>query len=127
MSELPSSVKRFIDLHLESLAQLEALLLLYGSPQQAWSATELAKTMYVPTESASALLADLARRKLASPVAEVDTRYRFQPADSEAAEAIADLAAIYQERRVAVITQIYSKPLSKVQTFADAFRFGKEK
>jgi hypothetical protein len=36
------------------------------------------------------------------------------------------LAALYQERRVAVITQIYSKPVKKVQTFADAFRFRRE-
>jgi hypothetical protein len=39
---------------------------------------------------------------------------------------IDQLADLYQQRRVAVITQIYSRPVKNVQTFADAFRLRKE-
>ena len=127
MSELPVPVKHFIDVNLESLAQLEALLLLHKTPQQAWTPVELGKALYIPSESAAALLADLTRRGLATPAGLNDAGYRFQSTDAETAQAISDLAALYQERRVAIISQIYSKPLSKVQTFADAFRFTKEK
>jgi hypothetical protein len=39
---------------------------------------------------------------------------------------LGELARHYQERRVAVITEIYSNPVKKVQTFADAFRLRRE-
>ena len=36
------------------------------------------------------------------------------------------LAETYRDRRLAVTNEIYSKPLDKVKTFAEAFRLRKE-
>jgi hypothetical protein len=73
----------------------------------------------------AAQLVELARRgylQVSSPA----TLYQYQPGSEEADRLVGELIRLYQERRVAVITLIYSKPVNKVQTFADAFRLRKE-
>ena len=119
-------LKQFIEHHIESVPQLEALLLLRGESQRHWSAAEIAKELYLPENATSSLLADFARRGFAILVPSAEVRYTYRTSDSEADRLIDELASAYRDRRVAVISLIYSKPLHKVQTFADAFRFGKE-
>ena len=72
------------------------------------------------------LLTDFVRRGFAilEPVA--GTSYVYRSQDAELDKVIDQLATAYQERRVAVVSLIYSKPLNKVQTFADAFRLRRE-
>jgi len=55
-----------------------------------------------------------------------DTSYSYSPIDAKNDQLIKQIAAAYQDRRVAITSLIYSKPLNKVQTFADAFRLRKE-
>jgi hypothetical protein len=121
--EFPTDVRQFIGQNIESLAQLESLLLLRRDLQQAWSATALAKALYITPEMAAVLLLDLARRGLA---ASAEESYRYQSKSEDVDRTIEQLAKLYEDRRVAVISAIYSKPLNKVQTFADAFRLRKE-
>jgi hypothetical protein len=116
------TVLEFIEQNVESLAQLEALLLLHRDRMRMWTADELAKALYLAQEMAIALLQDLARRGFAS---EASAVYQYRTKDASSDLTIDQLAQAYQERRVAVITKIYSKPLNKVQTFADAFRLRK--
>lgn len=124
--DFPPDIKRFIEAQIESLAQLEGLLLLRKEPQRLWTSSEMAKTLYLPPEMGSALLTDFSRRGFAAEVAGKSDCYSYRSIDAETDRLIDQLATIYQERRVAVISLIYSKPLNKVQTFADAFRLRKE-
>ena len=125
MSEaFPAELKQFIAQHVESLAQLEALLLLRQNSEQRWRSPELAARLYITPDMCEAILADLERRGFAARTD--DGAYFYQPRDAAADRLIGDLATIYQQRRVAVITEIYSKPVTKVQTFADAFRLRRE-
>lgn len=124
--EFPSGLKQFIEQHIESVPQLEALLLLRREPQREWSAPDIAKELYIPEDAASSLLVDFARRGFAILMPASDARYTFRTKNTESDRLIDELASAYRDRRVAVISLIYSKPLNKVQTFADAFRFGKE-
>jgi hypothetical protein len=121
--DFSAGLKRFIEQHIESVSQLEALLLLRENPQRPWDPAEIAKELYIHSDAASTMLADFARRGFARRASSADA-YLFH--DSEANPLIDELAAVYRDRRVAVISLIYSKPVNKVQTFADAFRFGKE-
>jgi hypothetical protein len=123
--DFSSDVKQFIDQNIESLAQLEALLLLKQDPERNWSAEEIAKALYVPAELAEMLLADFVRRGFAK-VSPAPVCYSYGPADEKLNGLIGEVATAYQDRRVAIISLIYSKPLNKVQTFADAFRLRKE-
>jgi hypothetical protein len=122
--DFPLELRQFIDRNVESIVQLETLLLLRRDPSRGWSADQIAKSLYISGEMARALIADLDRRGFVKPLAEA--MYSYQPTDPEADRLIGQLAKFYDERRVAVISMIYSKPVNKVQTFADAFRLRKE-
>jgi hypothetical protein len=52
--------------------------------------------------------------------------YRYGPAQADLNSLVERLAAIYHERRVTIITLIYSKPHTQVQAFADAFKLRKD-
>ena len=120
--EFPAEIEQFIQQHIESLAQLEALLLLRNDRQRLWCAEEVARALYTSADVCAALLASLERQGLLRVETQPRPRYQYHPANEELDQTVARLDAIYQERRVAVITQIYSRPVSNVQTFADSFR-----
>jgi DNA-binding MarR family transcriptional regulator len=122
---LPNELQQFIDQNVESLAQLEALLLLKNEPDRVWTVEALAKALYITSDTAAALLANLVSRGFAKPVDGQNGQYIYL-ATAESRDLVERLATLYEERRVAVITQIYSKPVNKVQTFADAFRLRRE-
>jgi DNA-binding HxlR family transcriptional regulator len=126
MSEaFPNELKQFIAQHVESLAQLEALLILRQNPDQHWQSAELAQRLYITPDMCEAILADLERRGFAARASD-GKAYYYQSREPAVDRLIDDLATVYQQRRVAVITEIYSKPVTKVQTFADAFRLRRE-
>jgi hypothetical protein len=122
--DFPLELKQFIAQHVESLAQLEALLILRQDRQTPWQSAALCQRLYISPDMCEGILVDLIRRGFAERTADGGVQYR--PPSDDADRLLTDLAAIYQERRVAVITEIYSKPVNKVQTFADAFRLRKE-
>jgi hypothetical protein len=124
--EFPVELEQFIAQHIQSLAELEALFLLRREPERQWDCAEMSRLLYITADMCGGLLADLHRRGFVQRVPDTDDVYQYQPADPEVDRLLGQLAAIYQERRVAVITQIYSKPVKRVQTFADAFRLRRE-
>jgi hypothetical protein len=123
--DFPPELKQFIAQNVESLAQLETLLVLHKDPQRERTVAELAREVYISTDMCEGIVADLERRRLAVRTAGGD-RYRFHADDAAAQQLVDQLAQYYRERRVAVITELYSKPTKKVQTFADAFRLRRE-
>jgi integrase len=124
--DIPPELKQFVEQYIESVPQLEALLFLRNEPQREWTAAEIAKTLYLPEGVAGTLLADFVRRGVATLIPPSKDRYAYRTRDDETDRLIGQLQQAYHDRRVAVISLIYSKPLNKVQTFADAFRFSKE-
>jgi hypothetical protein len=122
--EFSAELELFMAQHIESLAQLETLLLMWGDPARQWDCAELSRALYITPDMCSGLVADLQRRGFLGQAA--DSRYQYQPANPEMHRLLTQLAAVYQERRVAVITQIYSRPMQKVKTFADSFRLRRE-
>jgi DNA-binding MarR family transcriptional regulator len=123
--DFPLELKQFIAQNVESLAQLVTLLHLHRDPEREWNAAELARELYISTDMCEGIIADLERRRLAV-CTDSGNRYRFH-VDAAAVQQLVDLLAeYYRERRVAVITELYSKPSRKVQTFADAFRLRRE-
>jgi hypothetical protein len=121
---LPSDVKEFISQHIYSLAQLEVLLTLRREPTRLWTVNEVTSSLYLQRQMANELLADVVRRGLAE---QLDGNYRYRPANETVADIIDRLARLYEERRVAVTTEIFAKPVDSVRAFAEAFRLrGKE-
>jgi DNA-binding MarR family transcriptional regulator len=125
-TDFPAEIEQFIAQHIESLAQLETLLLIRREPDRGWSCYDLSRQLYVTPDVCTGIVADLERRGFIVRDAADDNLFRYRAGVAATDELIDKLAALYQERRVAVITQIYSKPVKQVQTFADAFRFRRE-
>lgn len=107
--------------HIDSIEKLETLLLLHASPEQLWTAPAVARELRITEASASARLAELKAGKLLVAERGTPVAYRYSPASAEDVRAVGELAATYAQRRVSVITFIFSKPLARVRGFADAF------
>jgi hypothetical protein len=117
--DFPPDVKEFIRQNIHSLAQLEVLLALREEPSRCWTTDEITSRLYLQPQMVSGLLSDLVRRGFA---VREDTGVRYQPANQVAAGLIERLAQLYHDRRVAVTTEIFSKPIDSLRAFADAFR-----
>jgi len=121
--EFPDDLKDFIRKHIHSVAQLEILLMLRKEPERTWTADEVTNSLYLQSEMVTQMLKDISQRGFA---VETQGRFRYQPANDTDRRLIDRLAQVYQERRVAVITAIFSKPIDFIKAFADAFRLRKE-
>lgn len=119
---VPTPVRRFIGRHIESVEQLEVLLLLRGAADKDWTAAEAARALVIQPDSAADWLAKLNSHGL---LAREGGSFRYDPAGAETERTIDGLAESYAKYRVAVIGLIFSKPSERVTVFSDAFRFRK--
>lgn len=125
--EIPQEIKDFIVRHINSVEQLEILLLLQGSPTREWSARDVAQELRSDTQSVAVRMADLHARGFLHGQEASAPMYRFNPANAQEAQLVAKLASVYAQRRMAVINLIFSKPIDKIRVFADAFNLRKDK
>lgn len=121
--ELPAELRRFILTSIPSVPYLEAVLLLRGEPQHAWSAADTARRLYLPEPRAAELLAGLVSAGIAR--SEGD-RCRYAPSTEELAAMLDQLAAHYSADLVGISDLIHSRVDKKAQQFADAFRIRKD-
>jgi hypothetical protein len=123
--KLPEDVYRFVIEQINSVEQLETLLLLRASPEQAWSVETVSHALYTSPAAAAMRLSDLQARGLLVAAEQRDS-WQYRAANAELDALVGRLAEAYKERRVTVISLIYSKPQQEVQAFADAFRLRKD-
>jgi hypothetical protein len=122
---LPEDVSHFVTQFMESVEQLEVLLLLRRSPERAWSAGEVARELYSHPTSVIQRLELLLGQGLLREHGQ--GCFQYAPRSSDLDRTVGVLAELYRERRVAIITLIASKPLENVKAFADAFRIRKKR
>ncbi len=121
--DLRLELQTFIVEHINSVAQLEALLLLRRSAGE-WTAEALAQELRIDRVAASEQLRELTRQGLTERLTGPE-RFRYaRPATVD--PLVAEIQKAYEERRVRVIGLIYSTPRARVQDFADAFRIRKD-
>lgn len=123
---IPEAVKRLIVDRIDSVAELESLLLLRSEPAHEWDARQLAGRIYVGENEAARLLETLCGRGFFGQGE--NGFYRYCP-DSEALrETVEVLADTYRTRLIPVTKLIHAKSSagSSLQKFADAFRLRKD-
>jgi hypothetical protein len=120
MSDLPGEVEAFIDEHVDNLEQLEILLLLRAQPAREFLPREVTAELRLGPQSAPERLTALVQSGFASAQGEPPC-YRYAPHDAEKARVIELVARCYAERRVTVITRIFSPRADRLRSFADAF------
>ena len=122
--ELSAAVQQFVLRHIDSIEQLEVLLLLRAHPDRAYSPEEVSRELRTAPASAGHRLASLAQGGLLAE--DPPGAYGSAPKTPDLDAAAGELAEAYAVRRIAVTTLIYSRPLDQVRTFADAFRIREE-
>ena len=121
--EIPDHVRRFVVGAVDSIPELEALLLLRAHREREWSVEDAGARLYVSATMAAHVLAALSARGL---LAGDGRRYRYAPEPPELDAVVADLAATYASNLIVVTRLIHGKPAASVRQFADAFRLRKE-
>jgi hypothetical protein len=124
---ISQEVRALIVERIDSVVQLEVLLLLQANADRAWTAADVAQELRIEPSWATGQLRELAARGLFAPMPDAPATYRYAPNPPELDAAVVRLSKDYAERRVTVITLIFSKPVDKLRSFADAFRLRKDK
>jgi hypothetical protein len=115
---LPQAVADFVLRHLDSVAELEGLLLLRANPV-AWTPEALAERLYVDQRASSLVLTALHRRGL---VSRGDDGFRYAPESESLRAAVDALAELYPRFLIQITHLIHSKPRQALRDFADAFK-----
>ena len=121
----PDEIKRFISERIPSVEVLEILLLLFAEPEE-WAVLEVSRELCTSVNSARSRLEELTSAKLLVSINTDPVKYRFNRDDTAMFSLVDRLEKIYKERRVSVISLIYSKPAEPLRAFSDAFRLRKD-
>jgi predicted transcriptional regulator len=124
--DIPPHVLTFVAEHIDTVPQLEALLLLREDEQRSWTVEELAARIYVPADAAREILRALEQRRFIVGE-EKPPRYRYSPDRSELREQVSLVAVEYQRHLVPIATVIHSKASASVRAFARAFDLKKDR
>ena len=119
---IPDDLRDFILQYIDSISQLEALLILRSDPSAAWRAQDLSKRIYVTPQRTTELLDRLHADGF---VAVVDGTYRFSCRTDDLQDKIDRLATLYAADLIPVTNLIHSKP-SRIREFAEAFKLRKD-
>jgi hypothetical protein len=120
--EFSSEFRTFINKNINSVEQIEVLLILRANPERVWTVDEISAIMRSTPNSIRARLESLAAKKLSTPVDGQGFRYS---ASGRLDAMVEVLAEEYGRRRFSVIELVFSRP-DAARQFADAFRLRDE-
>ncbi|HEY1541829.1 MAG TPA: hypothetical protein VGG01_05425 [Xanthobacteraceae bacterium] len=120
---IPDDLREFILKHIDSITQLEALILLRGHPDADWDARQTAARLYAGEQEVAAALARLCADGLLACSEEL---YRYHCATDELRIMVDQLAEAYALHLIPVTNMIHAKP-GRIRQFADAFKFRKDR
>lgn len=123
-SSLPLDIKELLTDHIESVGQLEALLLFYRNPERTWNANSLSRELRNNETFAKRQIECFLQSGFIRESGE--DQYIYSPNTEKLRAAINHLYEVYSEFQVAVISYIYEKPTDKLKGFADAFKLKKD-
>ncbi len=127
MSEplIPDNVRAFLLQSIDSIAHLEALLLLRANPTFVWTAEMLAQRLYIAAPDAVMILQRLAATQFVTLAPDAPEQYRYQPTSADLAQMVDQVASLYSKYLIPITKIIHAKPRTRVQEFADAFKWRK--
>ena len=123
---IPPDVLRFLEESIDSVPQLETLLMMYGDQEYVWYIADVASRNYTSEQRAVETLSALERRGLVTSEGS-PPRFRFNPAKDETRELVAELARCYQKSLSRITMLIHSKPSASITEFARAFDLKKDR
>src|SRR5690242_13211792 len=119
---IPPEVRSFLLACINSVAEMEALLLLRETPLQDWDAPGLARRLYVGEAEAAAILDHLLACELA---VKTGAGFRYHVRDG-GRQRLMDLLADSHARHLVPLTRLVHDKSSGIRQFAEAFKFRKD-
>lgn len=126
ISDISADVKEFVRRHIDSVHQLELLLLLKRYEDRAWTASELARELYTSSIATEESLRRFVDLKLVSneTKSEQDTAYRYIAGEQDGN--VSELMEAYKQYRVRIIDTIFSKSTDSLRDFSNAFKLRRD-
>jgi DNA-binding transcriptional MocR family regulator len=121
--ELPSELRAFLHSCIESIEQVELLLMMRGSERMR-TARDIATELRVPIATARRNVETLAVRGLLEVRVGEEIAYRFRPKSEDLARYCDMLAQYYITSRQAVLGFVAIESRLSIKRFSDAFKFG---
>jgi hypothetical protein len=125
--DVPPRVLQFIADKIDTVPELEALLLMWESPARAWLDEEIARSVYVTTHAAMGILQSLERRNLVCGDEHQPRRYAYSNSWDTCGDLMAEVAAAYRRHLIQVATFIHSNGSASIREFARAFDLKKDR
>ncbi len=126
MSEQGPDPYQFLHDNVDSVPQLESLILLWNSRPVGWTEEELASRLYAPPVQVREVLRDLMRLQIVQEIPGPPVKYSYLPRSDEQDDLMRAIDNAYRRDLVKISTMIHSKASSPVREFAKAFRFKKD-
>jgi hypothetical protein len=127
LERVSRDVERFIAGNIDSVGQLEVLLLIRSDPERYWSATEVSRALRSGRTWAEVQLEYLRVEGLLGAGEINDPRCRYDPARPELEPVITRVSEAFESQRAEVIRLVFSqRPSERLRTFSEAFRLRKE-
>jgi hypothetical protein len=120
--DIPEDIRDFISRYIESIAHLEALLLLRDNRDRPWTVAGAAERLYISQGETAKILDNLAGSGFLNRDA---IGYSFDCSPAELEAPVNRLAALYRRQLIPITGLIHSKQ-RHLRDFADAFRWRKD-
>ncbi|MES2803848.1 MAG: hypothetical protein V4654_15250 [Bdellovibrionota bacterium] len=124
--DLPIDVRYFLETSIDSIEQLQVLILLQTHPNKIWTTNEIAIELRSVDTSIQKRLHDLYRRNILL-VSDKENEHKFLPSSTSMRALIEILAGENQLRPYQVIDAIYASPDKSILDFANAFKMRGDK
>jgi hypothetical protein len=125
-NKIPTHVLQFLEANIDTVTQLETLLMMREEGDRRWLIADVASRNYTSEQRATETLNALLRRGLVS-AEESPPRFQFNPTKDEVRALVAELARCYQRNLLLVTELIHAKPSASVREFARAFDLKKDR
>jgi len=120
---ISTQVREFLRQYIQSVEQLEILLLLAGTPNREWTLGAVYEVIRSSERSVATRLDEFTEKGFLACTPGPPATYRYTPKNEMLRSGVTETAKVYQERRVRVVEAIFSPDLDPIQGFADAFKF----
>jgi hypothetical protein len=121
-NHIPGPAREFLHQCIDSVEQLEVLLLLQRTPDKSWTADSVADALGMARHAAAAALEGLGSRNLLDVRIAEGVFYQFRPGTPDLDAAARSVAQSYREHRALVLAIVAGRPSTTIRDFADAFR-----
>jgi hypothetical protein len=120
---LSVEAEEFVARAIESIEQVEVLLLLRGGSERWWTADQIARELGMTTTAADIDASALQAKGLLATQGTSPRTYRYEPRNLLLLAGAESVAAAYKDQPVILAKAIASRSEQVLRTFSDAFLF----